>query len=83
MRTQKTQPAGRSRANRGLVTRPLANVLLAMGAVSLAAAPGSAMASSTGATTASSDSTTTATVGRTVTGDGTLVPGDRRARLSE
>ena len=44
MRTQKADPATRARANRGLVTRPLASVLLAMGAVSLAAAPGSAMA---------------------------------------
>jgi hypothetical protein len=85
MRTQKADPAIRARATGGLVTRPLASVLLAMGAISLAAASGSAMASSNGATIATSSSatpTTTAT-GQTLTRDGTLVPGDRRTRLSD
>ena len=84
MRIQKGDPPTRARASRGLVTRPLASVLLAMGAVSLAAAPGSAMADSTGATVASSSSTpATTAAGQTVTGDETLAAGDRRVRLSE
>jgi hypothetical protein len=86
MLTRTANPATRASANRGLVTRPLANVLLALGAVSLAAAPGSAPASSsTGSAVEASPSSIPATTlaGPTVIGGGTLVPGDRRARLSE
>jgi hypothetical protein len=86
MLTRTANPATRASANRGLVTRPLANVLLAMGAISLAAAPGSALASSsTGSAVEASSSSIPATTaaGHTVMGDGTLAPDDRRARLSE
>jgi hypothetical protein len=54
MRTQQAVPRTRPRPTRGLVTRPLVSVLLAMGAVSLAAASGSATGSLTGADVAAS-----------------------------
>jgi hypothetical protein len=90
MRTQTASPSTRARTTRSFVVRPLASVLLAMGAVSLAVPPGSAMASSTAAdvtaatVAASSPGTPTVTATRhTATGDGTLATGDRRTRLSE
>jgi hypothetical protein len=85
MGTKPANPATRAGANRGLVTRPLAKVLLAMGAISLAAAPGLELATPTATTVAAtSDSTpATATAGLTVTDDETLAAGDRRVGLSE
>ncbi len=78
MRTEKVDPITRARATRGLVTRPLASVLLAMGAIPVAASSGSATAPPTGITAeatvlASSARTPTTTAsGHPATGDEAL-----------
>jgi hypothetical protein len=86
MRTQQADPLTRPRPTRGLVTRPLASVLLAMGAVSLAAASGSATGCFSGANVAAETvllssarnptaTTTAIATGQTVTGDRAPAPG--------